>query len=554
MYESYFGFNQKPFSITPNPEFLFLSRNHKEVFAHLFYGIQNHSGFIEVTGEVGTGKTTVLRTLLNQLGEQGFRLALIFNPSLSAVELLQAINREFGLPAQTTSRSELHAGLNEFLLEENRRGHTVVLVIDEAQNLAAEVLEEIRLLSNLETETDKLIQIVLVGQPELADLLDQPNLRQLSQRITVRYTLQPMSEQDSRDYILHRLRIAGASDGRLLTPAALKRIYAYSRGYPRLINILCDRALLVGYARDRKQIDAAEVAVAIQELRRDPAVQGSWQVGRLGYLMLGCLLMLLLAGGTGYWWYHAQYLPTVEAAMPSAQPLHAVPEPPQETVAASRPSVPLAELRQQLMQSSGVDTSRQALGALASAWGLATDPPPRSTAALQRLAAGKDLELGFYSADLNGLLLLGLPCVLELYLPGAGEPRYLALVRIAEGLVTTVPALADTPLSLENLAGLYTGRAYYLWKNHLGIDYLQATGQQGEGVLRAQQLLRRAGVYIDEPSGVYDFATIAAVTHFQAEQGLVQDGRLGPRTLAMLYRMAGDFPQPDLAGQLERQP
>jgi len=554
MYESYFGFNQKPFSITPNPEFLFLSRNHKEVFAHLLYGIQNHSGFIEVTGEVGTGKTTVLRTLLNQLGEQGFRLALIFNPSLSAVELLQAINREFGLPALTTSRSELHAGLNEFLLEENRRGHTVVLVIDEAQNLAAEVLEEIRLLSNLETETDKLIQIVLVGQPELADLLDQPNLRQLSQRITVRYTLQPMSEQDSRDYILHRLRIGGATDGRLLTPAALKRIYAYSRGYPRLINILCDRALLVGYARDRKQIDAAEVAVAIQELRRDPVVQDSRQIGRLGYLVLGSLLMLLLAGGAGYWWYHAQYLPTVEAAMPSAQPLHEVPVPPQEPVAALLPSVSLADLRQQLLQSPGVETSRQALTALASAWGLATDPPPGSTAVLQRLAAAKDLELGVYSADLDGLLLLGLPCVLELYLPGANEPRYLALTSISAGTVTTVPVLESSPLSLENLAGLYTGRAYYLWKNHLGIDYLQATGQQGEGVLRAQQLLRKAGVYIDEPSGVYDFATISAVTHFQAEQGLVQDGRLGPRTLAMLYRMAGDFPQPDLTGQLERQP
>jgi len=209
MYNEFYRFTRKPFNITPNPDFLFLSDNHKEVFAHLLYGIQNHSGFIEVTGEVGTGKTTVLRTLLNQLDTEDYRLAFVFNPALSALELLQTINREYGVNSASSSRSELQAALNAFLLAENRAGRTVVLVIDEAQNLQAEVLEEIRLLSNLETETDKLVQIVLVGQPELAATLSRPDLRQLSQRITVRYHLKPMSAADTTEYINHRLRVAG---------------------------------------------------------------------------------------------------------------------------------------------------------------------------------------------------------------------------------------------------------------------------------------------------------------------------------------------------------
>lgn len=552
MYENYFGFSQKPFSITPNPEFLYLSRNHKEVFAHLLYGIQNHSGFIEVTGEVGTGKTTVLRTLLNQLGEQGYRLALIFNPSLSAVELLQSINREFGLPAVSASRSELQAILNAFLLGENRAGHTVVLVIDEAQNLAAEVLEEIRLLSNLETETDKLIQIVLVGQPELAGLLDQPNLRQLNQRITVRYTLQPMSEPDSGDYIQHRLRIAGHSDGRLFTPAARKRIYTFSRGYPRLINILCDRALLVGYARDRQLIDSAEVAVAISELKREPVQPNPWRVGRLGYLLVSGLLLLLLAGGGIFWWQSLRPLPPAEAALPRVPPAIVPPvpspQPPPETPA----SPSLGELRQQLLQQPSAQTAREAFGALTTAWGLVPQTPPASLAELQKLAASEGLEVGSYSGDLDGLLLLGLPCVLELYLPGAGVPRYLALSQVTDQSARVSPSL-NQPLDLKLVAGLYTGRAYYLWKNFLNIDLLQAAGQRGGGVTQAQGLLRQAGVYSGEPTGVYDPATIAAVTRFQADQGLAQDGRIGPQTLALLYRLGSDFSQPGL-GQVQEQP
>lgn len=266
MYTKYYGFDEKPFTLTPNPRFIFLSRNHKEAFAHLLYGINNHYGFIELVGEVGTGKTTVLRTLLGQLNEDNYRSALIFNPCLSGVELLRSINHEFGLKSASEYANELLEELNRFLLAENARGITVVLVIDEAQNLAPEILEQLRLISNLETENDKLIQIVLAGQPELSVLLDLPELRQLNQRIAVRYRLRSMTMDETLTYIRHRMVVAGETGGVSFSGAAIKLIHLYTSGLPRLINILCDRALLVGYGDEQRRISAATVVRAIREI------------------------------------------------------------------------------------------------------------------------------------------------------------------------------------------------------------------------------------------------------------------------------------------------
>lgn len=278
MYCEFFGFAEKPFTITPNPRFIFLSKNHKEVFAHLLYGVRSHCGFIEITGEVGTGKTTALRTLLNQLESESYRLAFIFNPSLSALELLRSINAEFGIESTVRSAGELLSALYNFLLRENAAGRTVVLVIDEAQNLQPAVLEQIRMLSNLETETDKLIQIILVGQPELGAMLERTELRQLSQRITVRYHLRPMDFDDARAYIGHRLEVAGSRTAGLFTPRAMKRIFRYSRGYPRLINILCDRSLLIGYTENSREITVSMVDTAIRELQRQVRPQNWWRL------------------------------------------------------------------------------------------------------------------------------------------------------------------------------------------------------------------------------------------------------------------------------------
>lgn len=266
MYTTYFGFNEKPFTLTPNPRFIYLSKNHKEAFAHLLYGIRHHYGFIALIGEIGTGKTTVLRTVLEQLKDEKYRTALIFNPCMTGVELLRCINKEFGLDATGELASDLILHLNNFLLSENSEGRTVVLVIDEAQNLKPEVLEQLRLISNLETEDDKLIQIVLAGQPELGQLLKQQNLRQLNQRIAVRYRLKPMTSDETAAYIRRRMEVAGETGGVSFSRFALTMIYFYARGVPRITNILCDRALLVAYGNERRTITVFIVLDAILEI------------------------------------------------------------------------------------------------------------------------------------------------------------------------------------------------------------------------------------------------------------------------------------------------
>lgn len=291
MYTRYFGLEEKPFTLTPNPRFIFLSKNHKEAFAHLLYGINNHYGFIELIGEVGTGKTTVLRTLLNQLHEDNYRTALIFNPCLTGVELLKSINHEFGINSSSEYANELLSELNIFLLSETSKGKTVVLVIDESQNLQPDVLEQIRLISNLETEDDKLIQIILAGQPELGDLLGRPELRQLNQRIAVRYRLKSMNMTETRAYIRHRLEVAGDTNGVSFSLFAIRWIYLYTRGVPRMINILCDRSLLVAYGEERRRISAGIVTSAIREILNVP------QSKRLSLAFAGliCLAVICVA-------------------------------------------------------------------------------------------------------------------------------------------------------------------------------------------------------------------------------------------------------------------
>jgi general secretion pathway protein A len=260
MYCEFFGFNEKPFTITPNPHFIYLSEHHREAFAHLLYGIDSHAGFIAMTGEVGTGKTTVLRTLLTQLDPEKYRSALIFNPCLSGEQLLGTICREFGVtPDDRDSFGYLDA-LNLYLLDQNAAGKTVVLVVDEAQNLTPDVLEQLRMISNLETECDKLIQIILAGQPELNDVLNRHDLRQLSQRIAVRCRLTPMNMRDTAEYIRHRLKVSGCRIPALFSSGAVKHIYRFSRGVPRLVNIVCEQALVMAWTQERSSVTPAIVA------------------------------------------------------------------------------------------------------------------------------------------------------------------------------------------------------------------------------------------------------------------------------------------------------
>lgn len=265
MYLQFYGLNEFPFSVTPDPHFLYFTRHHKEAYDLLLYGIQSRKGFMELTGEVGSGKTTLCRAILSALGPD-VHTALVVNPALTGSQLLRAMLHDFGLPSSNRDRLASIESLNRFLLEKNRSGQNVALFIDEAQNLSPELMEQVRLLSNLETDQHKLIQIVLCGQPELKERLGRPDLRQLRQRISIRYHVPPLTFDDTLQYIKHRLEVAGNNGGVSFDSKAVRLVYRYSDGSPRLINSVCDAALLAGYAVGARQIDARCMERAIQHV------------------------------------------------------------------------------------------------------------------------------------------------------------------------------------------------------------------------------------------------------------------------------------------------
>lgn len=271
MYLDYYKLSERPFNVTSDPAFLYLSKRHKEAFTHLIYGIKDRKGFLEITGEVGTGKTTLCRALLNQLDPQT-KAALIFNSDLSELQVLQAIADDLNIKVERRTKMELFTHLNLFLIQQLRAGNNVVLILDEAQNLKPRTLEQLRMLSNLETDKEKLFQIILVGQPELREKLDSPNLRQLRQRISVRYHILPLEKNEVRDYINHRLSIAGSDGALKFTEDAIEKIYEYSSGIPRLINIVCDKSLLLGFVLESYEVNGNIIEKSIDEIEGRVAV------------------------------------------------------------------------------------------------------------------------------------------------------------------------------------------------------------------------------------------------------------------------------------------
>jgi general secretion pathway protein A len=538
MYCSYFGFREKPFTITPNPQFIFLSKNHKEAFAHLLYGIDNHAGFIELTGEVGTGKTTVLRTLLNQLDSDSYRTALIFNPSLSALELLQNINHEYGIPSDDQVNSRLLDSLNRFLLRENAAGRTVVLVIDEAQNLEPQVLEQIRLISNLETERDKLIQIVLVGQPELREKLRRSELRQLSQRIMVRYHLCPMDYADTVEYIEHRLEVAGGRRLDIFTPGALKQVFRYSGGLPRLINVVCDRALLVAYTKGTSEITARMAAEAIADVKKEVSPFPVRRFAR--FAGIAAVAMLAFFG-----------LFTLMRGLPGVGERSA---PDDRGALTEKRDVQLAEtasshaIREILAKQTEGESVIAAFNSLARAWGVQPVAQGKDTAPLrlEDLAARSGLRVSRFTGNLGALLRMDYPAILEMTLPAGGK-RYLALLGTDNGNLLLSPQPRErTSVSSREVEGIWSGRSYFLWKNTLNIPAVTKTGTSGESIRTLKKLLRGAGFYQGPVNDVFDEAAVAAVRRFQAANGLEPDGMVGNQTLLLLYRAGGMSASPRL--------
>ena len=298
MYNRFFGFTERPFKLVPNPAYLYMSQSHQEAMAHLVYALDSGDGFVEITGEVGTGKTTLCRSFIEGL-DKNTEIAYIFNPVLDPVELLRAVNTEFGISDEGQNSRELINSLNAFLIEKKSQGKEVVLIIDEAQILTRNELEQIRLISNLETTRSKLIQIILIGQPELRNLLNSHDLRQLRQRITLSCHLLPLSFKDTENYIRHRLGLASRGQAITFSNGAVKRIYKYSRGIPRLINISCDRALLTAFGLDQKGVSTKIAKTAIKELEISTSAHGLKRpYHRKIMVVLTCVIALIvLAGG-----------------------------------------------------------------------------------------------------------------------------------------------------------------------------------------------------------------------------------------------------------------
>ena len=563
MYTKYFGFNEKPFTLTPNPRFIYLSKNHKEAFAHLLYGINNHYGFIELIGEVGTGKTTVLRTLLGQLQEENYRSALIFNTCVTSLELLRSINQEFGIRSENEYTSELLAELNRFLLAENARGVTVLLVIDEAQNLQPEVLEQLRLISNLETDNDKLIQIILAGQPELEALLAKPELRQLNQRIAVRYRLKPMSLEETRTYIRHRMTVAGETGGVSFSRSAIRLVHLYSRGVPRTINNLCDRALLIAYGDEHRRVTSNLIVRAIGETmsmsrkRRFTLVMAS-------VITMGILCSLLLAMNamrSDSWWPQAPYAQKlVPANIPFKAPLPVpatMPAPmTQIMTAAATPradELQLARLEQEILSHDQNDAHIRAFNALAVNWGARPITIFKGKLSVPRmfsqLANKRNLRVTIFKGTLAQAIQLGLPFLLETRVTGSLKNYCIAVTAIDNNSVASIsPPLSDrTTLSVQDLKLIASGTFYLVWRNSGQIPNVVTPGVKGHEVRSLQQFLTHADSYHGPIDGTYGTLTVKAVRDYQQSIGIPFNETVGELTLAALSRHGDIQNVPSLA-------
>ena len=558
MYTTYFGLREMPFSITPDPAYLYMSPRHQEALGHLLYGTGQYGGFVQLTGEVGTGKTTIVRTLLAQKLDH-VDVAVILNPRQNETEFVASICDELHIryPKKGTLKSRVDA-LNAHLLQAHAEGRRTVVIIDEAQNLQPEVLEQVRLLTNLETHKDKLLRIMLVGQPELSALLARPDLRQLAQRITARYHLTPLEPRETGEYIAHRLGVAGGNPN-LFAPAAVQAIQRHSRGVPRLVNVLCDRALLGAYATGEKVITPPLVERAAREVGGEPPAPA----GRRFTVLDAAIVVAILA--IGAWWFWREQAVNGPAAGPGAEPVaEAAPAP-----ALPEPAPPAAEAVAPAAQATPQATPQTATPA----------PPPSpapapDTAALDqllraaqplpvvlyglikvwkanpRVAPGENFcqalsreKLGCYKTlgDWADLRLLNRPAILTLS-SGRGGMQHVLLRELAADTAVIDTAGGPLRMGLDQVGLLWTGEFLMLWRHETDDSVIGPQSKGASIVWLRQRLAALEGRKLPQPvSGVFDDELREALLRFQAAHGLDRDGLAGARTLIALSNLK---PQP----------
>jgi len=605
MYEAYYGLSERPFNLTPDPRYLYLSNKHKEAFAHLMYGIRNNSGFVMVSGEIGTGKTTICRSLLKQL-DPDTEVAFIFNPYLSPLELLQKVNHDFGIDSRAGSVRELIDELNEYLLTQTADGKRCILIIDEAQNLSTELLEQIRLLSNLETETQKLLQIILIGQPELAQNLELYEMRQLNQRITARYHLEKLNEEETLHYIAFRIRVAGGNEKLKFTRKAIKEVYKISHGTPRVINALCDRALLVGFTKELDEITPQIIRIAAKEIHGVEHVHMKpVNTGRLLRNAAVFSVFALVAVGLLYnynasipKWLNAQIdsfkqarestadtiplasIPTPETAKISqeippeiSKEQPEVPEktPTPEVVATIKPELkveiietPAQPPKEAVVEAQVTKTPptieeppamdslaalRHSCSAMLTTWNLTeTGSAPKSmnVQSIQSFANRNGLKATYIKPTLKELARINAPALL---LVDFGDGAYWSALNSLEkgGALLTDSNGSQQLVAVAALDAAYLKEAIVWWvEPEKNLEPLRA-GFQNERVVRLQQAWQDLGLKEKTPNGTYDASTINTVSKIQRIAGLVTDGVYGEQTRMVMSLWRDDSRTPHLS-------
>lgn len=592
MYEEHFDFTSPPFSIAPDPHYLYMSERHREALAHLLYGIRSDSGFVLLTGEVGTGKTTICRCLLEQVPDDT-DIAFIFNPKLTVEELLATICEEFGITHQENQKSikVFVDHINSFLLRSHARGRKAVLIIDEAQNLSVDVLEQIRLLTNLETNERKLLQIIMLGQPELKDMLLRSELRQLAQRITARYHLDPLTEREVGAYVAHRLAIAGGR-GKIFPASTIKLLYQLSKGTPRLINIICDRALLGAYVQDQDQVNIPTLKKAAREVLGDIANQPQ-QKRKKSYWSIAALVLFFSGSvvATGYYYQKPQIekffsqgpveqveavekvepvdlvepvdvvelvntVDTVEMVEPvdpwALMEMATIIEPVEQQSAATEESIQkeIDDIKMSI-QSEEIsplewsedkplkESKEMAYKALFASWGvpyILGSPTPACT-----VAESYSLRCLLLQGSLDSLRDLNRPAVLTLY-DDKGERFFAALTAFHGQSATLVIGSESKIVTIEDIGSRWFGEYTMLWAKP---EQYTAAIRPGNTTTNMDWLDKKLALFQGRPpssqnSVTFDDVLASQVKQFQFSRNLVPDGIVGPQTIIHLNSACGN--------------
>ena len=554
MYTEFFGLNEKPFSISPDPRYLYLSRRHADALAHLIYGISESGGFIQLTGEVGTGKTTLIRSLLEQLPDKA-EIALILNPQLSKQEFLESICEELRIPwGADRSTKALIDSLNVQLLRANAQDRRIVLIVDEAQTLSPELLEQVRLLTNLETAKKKLLQIILIGQPELRAILERPEMRQVAQRITGRYHLEPLSAQETAIYLKHRMRVAGAQR-EVFTPPAVRRIFRESGGIPRLINVVADRALLAAYTQERAKINGRLVRRAAREVFGRRSARRWWPWAAVAAGIAGLALTSVTQRGT----HDAGTSIALVDRAPTGTDLAAPLSPAAGTgdlgaeaaaagaAAAEAKAAETTGLAALLADASFPTDAASATRELFKLWNAAYEPaggPACAQAAAQELQC---LALG--RGSFGELRKLNRPALLTL-VDAAGEERRVVVSGLDYATAELATASRRERVGIADLTHYWYGDNLLLWKPIFGDAAALVPGARSESVPWLRDSLQRAlGTTITGPDPLYyDEELAAKVRDFQRRENLAVDGVVGAHTQIAMQTILGAAGIPLLIG------